>query len=120
MAPRGISIHAARVFRRGAARSFAEPPLVDTATEQLAGLKPQAVLFAFTSSSYAMGPRDAAVRTRLETHTMAPRSSSPVRRLSKPFGSWAAAGSRSFTPLGSVSRQTRKAWSTSAGRGSRC
>ena len=70
MAPRGISIHAARVFRRGAARSFVEPPQVDTATEQLASLKPQAVLFAFTSSSYAMGAEgDAAVRTRLETHT---------------------------------------------------
>lgn len=70
MAPLGISIHGARVARRGAARSFAEAPQVDTATEQLAGLKPQAVLFAFTSSSYAIGPEaDAAVRTRLETYT---------------------------------------------------
>jgi maleate isomerase len=40
---------------------------VDRAVEQLAGLRPRAVLFAYTSSSYALGPAaDDAVRRRLE------------------------------------------------------
>jgi hypothetical protein len=121
MAPLGISIHGARVARRGAARSFAEAPQIDTATEQLAGLKPLAVLFAFTSSSYAIEPERMQPFERAWRRTrMAPPSYSPAKRRSKPFGSWAAAGSHSFTPLGSVSRQTSKAWSTSAGRVSTC
>ncbi len=68
MIPRGVSIHAARVtYRRGDARSFAEPPNVDQATEQLAGLSPRAILFAFTSSSYALGAEsEGQVRARLE------------------------------------------------------
>jgi maleate isomerase len=56
MVPPGLSIHAARVtYRRGDPRSFADPPNVDQATEQLIGLGPRAILFAFTSSSYALG-----------------------------------------------------------------
>jgi maleate isomerase len=68
MIPRGVSIHAARVtYRRGDARAFAEPPSVDQATEQLAGLSPRAILFAFTSSSYALGAEaESQVRARLE------------------------------------------------------
>jgi len=56
----------------GGARSFAEPPHVDEATAELAGdgprnLNPNAILFAFTSSSYALGrDADARARARLE------------------------------------------------------
>ncbi len=68
MAPRGVSIHASRVpWRGGDARSFAEPPQVDPAVELLAALKPQAILYAFTSSSYFLGMEgDEALRLRLE------------------------------------------------------
>jgi maleate isomerase len=68
MIPPGVSIHAARVtYRRGDASSFAEPPNVDQATEQLVGLAPRAILFAFTSSSYALGAEaESQVRARLE------------------------------------------------------
>ena len=67
LAPRGVSIHAARVpYRRGAPLSFAEPPHVDTAVELLAGLKPRAILYAFMSSSYFLGSKgEEALRTRL-------------------------------------------------------
>lgn len=68
MAPSGVSIHASRVpITRGDARSFAQPPHVDTAVELLAGLKPRAIIYAFTSSSYVLGAEaDEALRLRLE------------------------------------------------------
>jgi maleate isomerase len=72
MAPPGVSIHAARVQWSGGARAFAEPPYVDEAVAELAGagprnLNPGAILFAFTSSSYALGAAaEDAVRARLE------------------------------------------------------
>ena len=73
MAPPGVSIHASRVFwssntlSSGNARTFAEPPHVDTATELLAGLTPNVIVYAFTSSSYVHGAEgDASLRTRLE------------------------------------------------------
>ena len=68
MAPPGVSIHTSRVPRkRGDARSFAEAPHVDAAVELLASLKPRAILYAFTSSSYALGPEaDDSLRIRLE------------------------------------------------------
>lgn len=67
MAPPGVSIHASRVRWTRGARAFAEPPNVDRSAEQLAGLAPQAILYAFTSSSYALGPQaDNALRKRLE------------------------------------------------------
>lgn len=67
MAPPGVSIHASRVLWSGNARSFAEPPHVDTATELLAGLKPDVILYAFTASSYVFGVEaDDALRARLE------------------------------------------------------
>jgi maleate isomerase len=70
MAPRGVSLHGARVIRQGRASDFAEPPHVDNAVVRLRGLKPKAVLFAFTSSSYALGAEaEAAVRTRLEAQS---------------------------------------------------
>lgn len=72
MAPAGVSIHAARVQWSGGARAFAEPPYVDEAVAELAGagprnLNPDAILFAFTSSSYALGvAAEDAARARLE------------------------------------------------------
>lgn len=67
MSPPGISIHTARVPWDGDPRAFAEPPHVDQATEQLVGLAPRAILFMFTSSSYALGAEaDSRVRARLE------------------------------------------------------
>ena len=71
MAPPGVSIHASRVGRQqGVARAFAEPPYVDTAVEQLVGLVPRVILFAFTSSSYALGAEaDESVRARLESRS---------------------------------------------------
>jgi maleate isomerase len=72
IAPAGVSLHAARVRWNGGARAFADPPHVDEATALLAGegprnLNPNAILFAFTSSSYALGREaDAQVRSRLE------------------------------------------------------
>src|SRR5262245_57211980 len=55
MAPHGVSVHASRVTWNRDAGAFARPPHVDDATEQLAGLKPQAIIYAFTSSTYALG-----------------------------------------------------------------
>jgi len=71
MAPHGISIHGSRVGREpGFPRAFAQPPFVDTAVELLAGLAPRVILFAFTSSSYALGAdTDKAVRARLEARS---------------------------------------------------
>jgi maleate isomerase len=71
MAPRGVSIHGSRVgWPSHLARAFAEPPHVDTAVDQLVGLAPRVILFAFTSSSYAFGAEaDKAVRARLERHS---------------------------------------------------
>ena len=67
MAPNGVSIHASRVTWNRDARSFAEPPYVDNAVEQLAGLKPHAIIYGFTSSSYALGAEaDGPLRARLE------------------------------------------------------
>lgn len=71
MAPQGVSIHAARVRRQqGGARTFAEPPHVDSAVEQLVGLAPRVILFAYTSSSYALGAgSDDSVRARLQSRS---------------------------------------------------
>ena len=67
MAPQGVSIHTSRVPRNKTAAAFAEPPHVDAAAERLIELAPRAVLFAYTSSSYALGPSaDGPTRTRLE------------------------------------------------------
>jgi hypothetical protein len=63
MVPPGVSIHAARVPWKGDPRTFAEPPHVDQSTEELLGLTPRAILFAFTSSSYALGAEGALLAT---------------------------------------------------------
>jgi maleate isomerase len=68
MAPKGVSIHAARVrYQRGDARLFADPSRVDPAVELLAAVTPASIMYAFMSSSYVLGSAgDAALRTRLE------------------------------------------------------
>lgn len=68
MAPRGVSIHAARMRRGGPGpRAFAEPPIVDEAVDRLVPLAPRAILFAYTSSSYALGAEaERQMRARLE------------------------------------------------------
>ena len=69
MAPRGVSIHAARVTWKWNhdPREFAEAPQVDNAVDQLVALKPRAIAHAFTSSSYALGAQaEGAQRRRLE------------------------------------------------------
>jgi maleate isomerase len=68
MAPLGVSIHAARVTWKWNhdPREFAEAPQLDIALDQLAALKPRAIIYAFTSSSYALGAEaEGALRTRL-------------------------------------------------------
>src|ERR1700746_1237984 len=69
MAPRGVSIHGSRVTWKWNhdPREFAQAPQLDNAIDQLVALKPRAIVYAFTSSSYALGPEEeSAQRTRLE------------------------------------------------------
>lgn len=70
MAPAGVSVHASRVPRvpgTQGARAFAEPPHIDRAAQLVAALSPRVILYAFTSSSYVLGPQaDDSLRTRLE------------------------------------------------------
>ena len=81
LAPEGVSIHAARVplgmigpdgeilpsVGPEVARAFSEPPAVDQAISSLAALEPSAIVYAFTSSSYILGPEaDARLQKRLE------------------------------------------------------
>lgn len=82
MAPGGVSVHVARVplgWRSGsepppigldAVRAFASPPHVDEAAELIAATPISVVAYAFTSSSYLLGPDgDAALKSRLEGRT---------------------------------------------------
>jgi maleate isomerase len=84
LAPDGISIHTMRVpfgaYKAGGTmdrtiaddpvRAFAEPPLVDDAAELLGAAPLQAIVYAFTSSSYVRGAADdAALKARLERRT---------------------------------------------------
>ena len=95
LAPDGVSIHAARVsfggYRPGgvmdptiagnAVRAFADPPAVDDAAEMLAMAPLDAIVFAFTSSSYARGAADdVALKSRLEARTRG----IPVTSLARP------------------------------------
>jgi maleate isomerase len=67
MAPKGVSIHAARVRRdrREDPGLFAES--IDSAVDLLAAVNPHPIIYAFTSSSYVLGvDGDEALRTRLE------------------------------------------------------
>jgi hypothetical protein len=69
MAPHGVSIHASRVtwqWNRDP-REFAEAAQVNNAVDQLVALKPRAIVYAFTSSSYALGAEaERAQQARLE------------------------------------------------------
>ena len=84
LAPEGVSTHPMRVRWHGvtrsygvvtrgspeAARSFAEPPEIDDAAELLAEIRPGAIGFCFTSSSFVLGPNgDGALKARLEART---------------------------------------------------
>src|SRR5215470_1840689 len=54
MAPDGVSIHAARVPFTDL-RTYADPPGPDDATQRLARLPLQAIVYAFTTGSYLLG-----------------------------------------------------------------
>lgn len=81
LAPTGVSIHSARVplgmvgpngeivpqVGPEVARAFSEPPEADHAVRLLSPLKPDAIIYAFTSSSYILGAKgDARLKARLE------------------------------------------------------
>ena len=84
LAPEGVSIHAARVplgmvgpdgeiiprVDPEIARAFSQPPAVDDAAALLAPLTPNAIVYAFTSSSYILGSEaDARLKARLQNRT---------------------------------------------------
>jgi maleate isomerase len=56
MAPEGVSVHAARVPLVDV-KTFSNPPYADDATGLLAALPLNAIVFAFTTSSYVLGPK---------------------------------------------------------------
>jgi maleate isomerase len=66
MAPEGVSVHVSRV-RLVDIRKFGDPPHPDDATELLAALSMQVIVFAFTTTSYLLGPEgEQALKVRLE------------------------------------------------------
>ena len=66
MAPEGVSVHVGRV-RLVDTRTFSDPPHPDDATELLAALPVEAIVFAFTTTSYVLGPDgEQALKARLE------------------------------------------------------
>src|SRR5215469_12513104 len=66
MAPEGVSIHGSRVLLVNT-RTFSDPPHPDDATALLAALPMQAIVFAFTTTSYVLGPDgEKALTARLE------------------------------------------------------
>ena len=84
MAPTGVSVHAARVplgmigpdgqiiprIGPDVARAFSQPPAVDDAVALLTPLTPNAIVYAFTSSSYILGSEaDAQLKARLQDRT---------------------------------------------------
>jgi maleate isomerase len=72
MAPEGISIHGSRVFRdrSQSPAAFTDPRHIDAAADRLTELRPNAVVLAYTGSSYALGPdADAETQARLQEHT---------------------------------------------------
>ena len=69
MAPEDVSVHVARVLLVDT-RTFADPPHPDEATALLAALPMQAIVFAFTTTSYLLGPEgEQALKARLEQRT---------------------------------------------------
>lgn len=84
MAPSGVSIHSARVplgmvgpdgvivphVDADIAKAFASPPAVDEAASLLSAVDPKAIVYAFTSSSYILGPEeDVGLQDRLQSRT---------------------------------------------------
>lgn len=82
LAPAGVSIHAARVplgmvgqdgeiiphVDAEIAKAFASPPEVDNAASLLSAVEPNAIVYAFTSSSYILGAdEDEKLKDRLQT-----------------------------------------------------
>ena len=66
MAPEGVSVHVARVLLVDT-RTFSDPPHPDDATALLAALPMQAIVLAFTTTSYVLGPDgEQALKARLE------------------------------------------------------
>ena len=66
MAPEGVSVHVARLLLVDT-RTFADPPYPDDATALLAALPMQAIVLAFTTTSYVLGPDgEQALKARLE------------------------------------------------------
>ena len=66
MAPEGVSVHVARVLLVDT-RTFADPLHPDDATALIAALHMQAIVLAFTTSSYILGPDgEQALKARLE------------------------------------------------------
>jgi maleate isomerase len=68
MAPRGVSVHTARVPRGGGrGAGFVTEGPIDAAVDRLVELSPRAILLGYTSSSYVLGAKaDEQVRNRLE------------------------------------------------------
>jgi maleate isomerase len=66
LAPEGVSVHVSRVLLVDT-RTFSDPPHPDDATAHLAALPMQAIVFAFTTTGYILGPDgERALTARLE------------------------------------------------------
>jgi maleate isomerase len=66
MAPEGVSVHVGRVLLVDT-RTYADPPHPDEAIALLAALPMQAIVFAFTTTGYILGPDgEQAMKARLE------------------------------------------------------
>ena len=69
LAPEGVSVHVARVLLVDT-RTFADPPHPDDATALLAAWPMQAIVFAFTTTSYILGQNgEQALKARLENRS---------------------------------------------------
>ena len=69
LGPEGVSVHVARVLLVDT-RTFADPPHPDDATALLAALPMQAIVFAFTTTSYILGQNgEQALKARLENRS---------------------------------------------------
>jgi hypothetical protein len=69
MAPEGVSVHVARVPLVDT-RTYSNPPHPDDAIALLAALPMKAIVFAFTTTSYILGPDgEQELKVRLEKHS---------------------------------------------------
>ena len=69
LGPEGVSVHVARVLLVDT-RTFADPPHPDDATALLAAWPMQAIVFAFTTTSYILGQNgEQALKARLENRS---------------------------------------------------